>query len=288
MQEPYAIENTLAKDAVTGNPMAATLMDQYWFERQQREGQYADRMANQMQFGQQQLHAQLQDSYLKALPDITKAGLLPAVASSPYFGGAVQGMDPTALQSASDLATSTAQSGVYKNYGQGTQGFATAGLNIPPGPMSTATGVPGITQGTPIAVQAQAEHNKGLVQAAGIRAAGSGGPQWQYASAPDEAGGTMTLKGRGAPPTNLAPASPAANQAQRPPPNYTRAPDALTTQVQTGIEGNKGNNSAVYKDMVSGYIGNKPNTVVDGQGNVFVVGKSGKPWPVGKMGSNKQ
>jgi hypothetical protein len=148
-------------------------------------------MANQMQFGQQQLHAQLLDQNMKNMTEAAKVpGALSMFASSPQYGSAFAGMDPNAVQQASDIASQQAQSGIIKNVGQGAQGFGTAGYNLPVPALSNATGIQGITPGTPIAVAAAAERNKGIVEAAQIKAAsggGSGGGVVGFTAPPDPA-----------------------------------------------------------------------------------------------------
>jgi hypothetical protein len=197
MQEPYTIENTLAKEATGGSSaLAATMLDQYWFERQQREGQYADRMANQMAFGQQQLHAQLLDQNMKNMTEAAKVpGALQMFASSPQYAQPFAGMDPSAVQQTGDIAAQTAQSQILKNTGQGAQGFAAGGYGLPITGLQTATGMQGITPQMPTAVAAQAEANKGRLGAAAIRAAGGGGGGGTVSTteAPDPALGGMQV-----------------------------------------------------------------------------------------------
>lgn len=306
MQEPYQIETNLADRATGGSAaMANTLLGQYWLERQMREGQYADRMANQMQFGQQQLHAQLLDQNMKALSEGAKTpGLLQMYASSPQYAGIFSGMDPNAIANAVDLTQAQGRANIVQAAGRGLAPMAMAGYNIPMPDVSAVTGLPNVTQGTAVPVQAAQINAAGRIAAAQARGAASGGPTWTYTASPNDVGGVLQTKGRGQPPpgygvtlppppASSAPASvtsaPAVtpstgpNKAAPPPPNYSKL-DAQTNQyVQAGVEKQiKAANPTMYKDIVSGYVGNKPDSYTDGKGNVVVRGRSGNLYGVGK------
>lgn len=176
MEEPYGIETALAKGASQGSQaLEGTMLDSYWLERQMREGDYAQRLANQMAFGQQYLAQQGNDAAMRAITEGAKTpGVLNMLASSPQYGGMFAGMDPGAINNAADMAQRIAQSSIYKNTGQGTQGFATAGANIPPEAISAATGIPGVTLGPSLGEKAAAVRNQGIIEAARIKAAASG------------------------------------------------------------------------------------------------------------------
>lgn len=168
MEQPYPIESTLSEGVMQGNPAAISLLGQYNFERQLREGDYASRLADQMAFGQRQLQWQQADTALKAMPELAKNNLLPATAST--LMTQLPQLDPSGLQYASNQAAASSQAANAGNYGRLLSGAGAYGINIPSADISAATGMPGITPGTPTAVQAQTEANKGRLGAAALRA----------------------------------------------------------------------------------------------------------------------
>jgi hypothetical protein len=148
------------------------LLGQYWLERQGREAQYADRLNDQMAFGQQQLHAQLLDQNMRNMTEAAKVpGALGMYASSPYYSSVFQGMDPAAIQQTSDYA---AQAEAAKNFQASMTGYnqaAQGGLQLDPSVVGQ-TGTPT----APALVRAATIHGQYGLAGALARAKAAAGP----------------------------------------------------------------------------------------------------------------
>lgn len=296
MQEPYQIESALVPGVEQGNPFAIGMMGNYNYERQLREGDYAQRLGDQMAFGQQWLKQQQADTALKNMGELAKNNLLPATSS--VLQGLIPGLDPTGLQFASNEAAATTQATNQGNVGRFLSGAGQYGVNIPAPQLAAITNIPGATPGLSTPEKAQQINAAGRVAAAQVGAAGRGGPSWQTTLAPDDQGNITVVKGRGLPPAGyglpIPPAGsggvgtpPAAtvgvNKAAPPPVSYSRVTDPTTLQAaHDAVQAGATTMPAAHKDIVSGYVGNKPNVVTDGKGGLYAVGKSGQPYPLNK------
>jgi|SRR5215469_223701 len=308
MQEPYAIESTLAPASTGGSSaLANSLLNTYWSERQAREAQYAQRLGDQMAFGQQQLRAQLMDTYAKSVPEFAKSGTLGMMATTPMFAGL--GADPGAVQQAIAGSEATQAATNFGNVGRGLTGAANYGLNIPPPNITGMTGMQGLSQGTPVPLQVAQERTRGMLGAASIRAAAAGGGNNLSTSIPDpgiegmpaiptyHASGKMTpqqisdqLLARGVTPpkgyppprTNL-PASPApagnqppdASQPQQftPLPTVSKEGQQAQNIANTVVQTLKDRNDPRYGDLqLQGTTVH--NIVKDQSGGIYLVGRS--------------
>lgn len=293
MQEPYAIETNLADRATGGSSaLANTMLNQYWYERQMREGQYADRLNDQMQFGKQQLHAQLMDTYLKSMPDLAKANLLPAVGG--ILQSQVPGLDAGGLQYAADQAAQTTQATNVGNAGRGIGAMAQGGYNVGAPDVSRILGGANVTQTDPALVRAAQIRAAGQVAAANAR--GGGGTTYTTTYAPADDDSVTVVKGRTPPPgfTSLPPAGgggggggggPPPNRPTATPAGMKPASDDVKALAAAAIEATK--TSPHYRNAVGGYVGNKPNAFTDNSGNVFVRGKDGAMIPLGHPGNQQ-
>lgn len=297
MEEPYGIESSLAKEATGGSSaLAATLMDQYWLERQMRQGDYASRMADQMQFGKQQLLAQMQDQNLKHILEASKIpGALQMIASGPGYSNLTAGIDPAALQNTADWAGRTALANILHQSGTGINQLGEAGLITTPEAATGVTGLP-FTQTDPRAIAV-----------AGMREQASGAPKYTDTVKQDPTGRVIetgrNVQYRGTPPTTLPQAPgpvtpPRSNTTVTPPTtqgqdsateappttSYRQADPATVAGVDRFLKSPSARGDPRLAKALSGYINGKPHVVMDGSGGIWVIGGDGSMTPMTPTG----
>jgi len=96
--DAWNIESTLAPLAVGGSQSEAQqMLDMYRNERLAQSNVYGQNLAQEHQFAYDQLRQQMQEAYLKAIPEMNKAGTLGIMASSPLYSAGLAGADPSVV-----------------------------------------------------------------------------------------------------------------------------------------------------------------------------------------------
>lgn len=172
--EPWPIEQTLAPLAVGGSQAEAQMMlENYQQQRDAAANVYSGDLQQQHQYAYDQLAQQLQESYLKALPENAKAGTLGILASSPQYSAAFGGADPNSINSAITQATRLQNADIAQKGGAGVWSLTNAGMQPTQADTQGITGL-NVNPGTPLPVQvAQLKLQGDLARAnASSRAAG--------------------------------------------------------------------------------------------------------------------
>ena len=96
--DPYPIESVLAKEATGGSAaQAQNMLELYQMQRKAAGNVYGDELQQQHEFARQQLQQQLEEQYLKAIPENAKAGTLGIMAASPTYSRGLAGVDPSVV-----------------------------------------------------------------------------------------------------------------------------------------------------------------------------------------------
>src|SRR3954471_10361199 len=88
--DPWPIETTIAKEALSGNPSASIMLGNYQQAREADTNLYNQSMVGQHEFAKQQLLAQMQEARNKLIPELVgKPG-----GGAFLAGGGIQGVGP--------------------------------------------------------------------------------------------------------------------------------------------------------------------------------------------------
>jgi hypothetical protein len=190
--DPYPIESVLAAKAAPDSAQAQTMLDYYQLKNQAGANLYGQELDQQHQFAKQQLAQQLQESYLKAIPDIAKApGAAGLLASAPGGQGVFMGADPNAIARFVGAADQSTQATNLEHLGAGASSFSTAGMPIPEQSVQGITGLP-FKQGTRPDITIQGMKDASKIQAANISAGGKGPKTTYTTTLPFNADGSQT------------------------------------------------------------------------------------------------
>lgn len=183
--EPWPIEQTLAPLAVGNSQAEAQMMlENYQQQRDAAANVYSGDLQQQHQYAYDQLAQQMQEGYLKALPENAKAGTLPILASSPQYQAAFGGADPNAIAGVVNQSTRLQNADIAQKGGAGVWSLTNAGM---PPTQADTQGITGlnVNPGTPLPVQvAQLKLQGDLARAA---ASGGGGIGVSFTGAPNAA-----------------------------------------------------------------------------------------------------
>lgn len=302
--QPYNIESTLAQQ-VLENPansgMAYSMLHGYQLDRENANSNYNFQLGEQRAQAQQVLQAQIANERAQRINEgIKEAAANPGVygvlASNPNTADLYAGTDQGAVNSLNDW---TSRMGVAKQLeaaGKGIQGFGAAGMQIPPGYVSSVLpGNPPITQGDSDRV---ATEKVRAAAGAARGGSGSGGLGWTTTLPYNVEDGTQTsIHGKGMPPARPTTSGATSLPVAKTDPGKsggggssfvdlnTPENSPMRSRVLTGIETSRGKPGGVtdqqYRDIVAGTKGNLPNVVGDpNTQKKYAVGASGKHYEI--------
>jgi hypothetical protein len=185
--DPWPIETNLAQLATGGSTAEAqNMLENYQQERLAQTNAYNQDLVGQHAFAYQQLAQQMQENYLKAIPEFAKSGTLDILANAPQYAGAFGGASPDVIQDAIRRATMGQTAETFQKSGTGFNQFAQGGLQVDPNAVPGMAGVKG-TLTDPALVRAAQIRANAQIAAAGI---GAGGGRMTVSSdIPSELGG---------------------------------------------------------------------------------------------------
>lgn len=127
--EPWQIESTIAPAAYGGSQAEAqNMIDLYRTQRETAGNEYSMDLAAQHQYAYDALRQQMQEAYLKAVPEYQKEGLLPVLAGTQP--GALYGADPATLDAAQQQYQTNQAAKNFEASGKGYEGFSNAGVTF--------------------------------------------------------------------------------------------------------------------------------------------------------------
>lgn len=186
--EPWQIESTLAPLAAGGNQAEAQdLLQTYQDQRKAAGNVYGEDLAAQHQYAYDALRQQMQEAYLKALPENAKAGTLGILASSPQYVSAFGGADPRVIQGIIGQQTRLQDATIAEKGGQAAWSLTNAGLPPDIGSVNAMTRL-NSAPGTPIPIQVAQ-----IKAASGGGGAGGGTEPASFQLDPSEASGGVPL-----------------------------------------------------------------------------------------------
>ena len=144
--DPYPIESVLAKEATGGSAaQAQNMLELYQMQRKAAGNVYGDELQQQHEFARQQLQQQLEEQYLKAIPENAKAGTLGIMAASPTYSRGLAGVDPSVVSGIIQRAQEGQEAETFGKAATGFQHASEGGLLLPqnavPGLKNLAPGV---------------------------------------------------------------------------------------------------------------------------------------------------
>lgn len=172
--DPFPIETTLAKEAITSPAYAQKLLDSYQLQRDISQNIYSDQAQQQHQYAYDQLRSQMQDNAIKNMVAAAKEpGMLKYLTSFPQYQGSFGGGDPGMLETLTAQQQALQRAETAQKGGAGILDLTRAGFQpSSEGAQSVAPGVAG-PQGTPLELQIARERIASA--AANARARGAGG-----------------------------------------------------------------------------------------------------------------
>ena len=182
--DPFPIETELAKAAITSPAQAQNLLDLYQTQRATSEGNYNYAMQGQHDFAKQQLAAQMQENYLKALPELSKPGIAGLVANAPNFQGVLGGASPESVADMVRAANQANQATNLEHAGSGALSASSAGMPVDPQAFTNLTNLP-VNPGVRPDIQIAEINKSARLGAAAIGASGTAGPSLHYTGPPD-------------------------------------------------------------------------------------------------------
>ena len=189
--DPWPIETNLAQLAVGGSQAEAqNMLENYQQERLAQTNAYGQDMEKQHQVAYQQLAQQLQENYLKAIPEFAKSGTLDILANAPQYQGAFGGASSDVIQDAIRRATMGQTAETFQKAGTGFNQFAQGGLQVDPNAVPGMAGVKGTLTDPALVRAAQIRAN---AQMASARIGAGGGRMTVSSDIPSDQGGFVHI-----------------------------------------------------------------------------------------------